>query len=119
MNVLVCGSRDFEDAQLIWDVLRGIQNHEHFTIISGMANGADSHAVAWAKANHRDLLPFPADWRTFGKAAGSIRNTKMLVNGKPDLVLAFVNKPLAESRGTANMVQQAKRARVKTIVIQS
>jgi hypothetical protein len=40
----------------------------------------------------------------------------MLDEGKPDVVWAFVDKPLAESRGTADMVRRAKKAGVPVFV---
>lgn len=45
--------------------------------------------------------------RLEGKAAGPIRNQRMLDDGKPDRVLAFPG-----GRGTANMVKLAKAAGV-------
>lgn len=44
---------------------------------------------------------------TNGKAAGPIRNQRMLDEGKPDLVVAFPG-----GRGTADMVRRAKAAGV-------
>jgi hypothetical protein len=40
-----------------------------------------------------------------GKAAGPIRNQRMIDEGKPDLVIAFPG-----GRGTADMVSRAKKA---------
>lgn len=57
---------------------------------------------------------FPADWTTHGKAAGPIRNSQMLKDGQPDLVVAFLGP---NSRGTANMISQAEKAGVPVKVI--
>lgn len=43
-------------------------------------------------------------------AAGHIRNTQMLVECKPDLVVAFEG-----GKGTANMVRQAEAAGVRVL----
>lgn len=43
-----------------------------------------------------------ADWNLYGKAAGAIRNTAMLDDHTPTLVVAF-----PDGKGTANMVRQA------------
>lgn len=53
---------------------------------------------------------FPADWETHAKAAGPIRNRRMLEEGKPELVLAFKNgfDHTLSRGGTENMVKQAK-----------
>ncbi len=42
----------------------------------------------------------------------------MLDEGKPDVVVAFVDKPLAESKGTKMMVDLAVQAGVHAYVIQ-
>lgn len=124
MRVLVCGSRTFSDGKIIHTMLGGIANgmlnaRSAMVIITGMARGADMHAVNWANDHLMTLHEFPADWVQYGKRAGFLRNTQMLEEGKPDLVLAFVDKPLAQSRGTAMMVQIARAAGVKTYVIEA
>jgi hypothetical protein len=117
VRILVCGSRTFEDAQFIWDVFRS-QKDSDTVIIEGGACGADNHAQRWAKANKIPFEQYDADWGRYGRGAGPIRNKVMLDEGKPDLVLAFVDKPLDKSRGTADMVKQARAAGVKTYVIE-
>jgi hypothetical protein len=120
MRVLVCGSRDFDVPDLICDVLDelavrcGIE-----CVIDGGAKGADSSASIWAMANGVESVTYLADWKAHGKAAGPIRNQKMLELGEPDLVVAFVNKPLAESKGTAHMVGIARDAGVETHVVRA
>lgn len=79
-------------------------------IITGCAPGADRCADGWAVCNWTQLLEFPADWRTHGKAAGPIRNQRMLDEGKPDVVIAFPG-----GRGTADMVRRAERAGVRVV----
>ena len=59
------------------------------TIISGAAKGADTLAADWAAMNWTHLEEYPADWKTYGRAAGYKRNVQMLTEGKPDLVIAF------------------------------
>lgn len=78
-------------------------------IIEGEAKGADTHARKWAEAQDVAVEPYPAEWELYGKAAGHIRNKQMLVDGQPDLVLAFSHE-LSASRGTTNMVTQSREA---------
>lgn len=80
------------------------------TIIHGGARGADSAAGVFAAVNFCQEEVYQADWKTNGKAAGFIRNKQMLVEGKPDLVVAFPG-----GKGTAMMVKLAKTAGVKVI----
>jgi hypothetical protein len=58
-------------------------------IIQGEAQGADDWAKKWAIKNNVKTIDFPADWKQHGKYAGFKRNTQMLEEGKPDLVIAF------------------------------
>ena len=59
---------------------------------------------------------YPAQWHRYGRAAGPIRNLQMLVEGKPDAVLAF-NNCIEKSRGTKDMVARATEAGIPTEVI--
>lgn len=72
-------------------------------VIHGAARGVDTQAMIAAQTlpgvKH---LPFAAEWHKHGRAAGPIRNRRMLDEGKPDLVVSFPG-----GRGTANMVTQA------------
>lgn len=124
MRVLVCGSRTFTDERIIRLALFGAVAEAHallgdLDVIHGGAQGADALAHQVAVNDLLDVEEYPADWDTHGKAAGPIRNQQMLDEGKPDLVLAFVDKPLAESRGTADMVRRARAAGVPTYVVEA
>jgi len=67
----------------------------------------------WARIKEVAVQVFPADWETHGKAAGPIRNQRMLDEGRPDLVVAFPG-----GRGTSDMVARAKRAGVEVMMIE-
>jgi hypothetical protein len=120
VRVLVCGSRDWTAGEIVHVVLSGIwQMHvdtsfndwppNPFTVITGGAKGADSFAAEWAeKQAGVDLLVYRAKWEEHGKAAGPIRNQRMLEEGKPDCVVAFSDLPV--TTGTADMIRRAKRA---------
>jgi predicted polyphosphate/ATP-dependent NAD kinase len=101
MRALVCGGRDYSDAITLFRVLD--QWHKPVTVvIQGDARGADTLAAQWALSRKIKQLPFPADWKGFGKNAGAIRNRQMIEEGKPDLVIAFPG-----GKGTTNMINQA------------
>lgn len=115
INVLVCGGRDFTDYLLLRQELDNIlSQHDTIEITSGMAKGADTLAVNYAIEHGLILNEFHANWEKYGKKAGPIRNMQMLVEGKPDLVVAF---PTKSSRGTWHMIRIAQQAGVETIVI--
>ena len=63
-----------------------------------------------------EVEDYPANWNLHGRAAGPIRNKQMLDEGKPDIVYAF-HPNISESKGTKDMVRQAKNRGIETIVI--
>ena len=113
MRLLVCGGRDYKNEAKIHEVLAYLlDTYKVSHIISGGANGVDTIAVQWAEANKIPFTVYEADWKKYNKAAGPIRNTQMLVEGKPDFVVAFPG-----GAGTANMVKQSKDKGIKVILI--
>ena len=112
MRVLICGSRHMTDYHFLNDVLQKL-NITH--IIQGGAAGADTLAEVYAIKNNITFTRFDADWKTYGRAAGPIRNKKMLVEGEPDLVVAFLAQ---DSRGTRNMIDQARKANKRTQIVE-
>ena len=113
VRVLVCGGRDFEDVALAHDALDRLHyQHGFVLVIEGDARGADRIAGEWADLRGIEHAKFPAAWATLGRAAGPIRNEKMLREGKPDLVIAFPG-----GKGTAHMVRIAREAGVRVIEV--
>jgi hypothetical protein len=127
MRVLVCGDRNWTNAHLIRErlarVVMALPEGEELFVIHGAARGADSIAGDIAQSwrvtlphGRITVLAFPANWGTYGKAAGVIRNQQMLVEGRPNLVLAFHND-IESSKGTKDMVRRARKAGILTEVI--
>lgn len=119
MKLLVCGSRDYNDHLRLYQVLDAIHDQRGVTeLIEGEAKGADTLAREWAESHNIPVRKFPADWATYGRAAGPLRNTAMLVEGKPNLVVAFPkNGDLDATKGTRNMVRQARTFNIEVMVI--
>jgi SLOG family YspA-like protein len=113
-RVIITGSREWPDKKKVWRVLDALLAlRPGLVLIHGdCLTGADAQADAWAHA--RGLYPerHPADWRTKGKRAGPIRNAKMARLGAR-LCIAF---RLPGSRGTRNMISEAKRHGIRVIV---
>lgn len=63
----------------------------------------DINGAVWAIQCELLVTYFPADWNTYGKSAGPIRNEQMAVYGDA-LILVWDGK----SKGSANMLFQAK-----------
>lgn len=120
MRVLVCGGRDFDDEDVLFSSLNQLNDHllKYFgvkitVIIEGDAHGADKLAGKWADTNAVEKMVFPAEWKMHGKSAGAIRNRKMIVEGRPNLVLAFPG-----GSGTTMMINMAKDAKISVIRVQ-
>lgn len=104
MRVLVCGGRDFKDERKMYEILNTGKVVPYIdTVIHGGAAGADRMVHDWAFTYARKVEIYHAYWTREGKAAGVLRNQRMLENSKPDIVIAFPG-----GRGTADMVQRAK-----------
>ena len=109
---LICGGRDFADQALMDKALAALILHPlDAVIIYGGARGADRMGARWGSDRGAKLDAYPADWKKYDRAAGPIRNQKMLDEGKPD-VIAFPG-----GVGTADMVRRARKAGVVTIVV--
>jgi len=113
MRVLVCGGRDYTDQRRVAQVLAKHNSRTPFTaVLTGGASGADELAERWARAHQIPVETFAADWERHGKAAGPLRNQRMLVEGRPSVVIAFPG-----GRGTSDMVNRATKARVPVYII--
>jgi hypothetical protein len=112
MKVLVCGGRDYSDYDTLKTILSALQvtRGTFSEIIHGAAAGADRLADRYADRHDIRARRFHADWGRHGKAAGPLRNRRMLLDGKPNLVVAFPG-----GRGTADMVRQAREAGVEVL----
>lgn len=121
MRVLVCGGRDFDDSDFIWNTLTELDARRGpFTcVIHGAYRGVDTQAMIWAQMMDsipdRSVkhAPFLAEWGKYGRSAGPIRNQRMLDEGKPDLVIAFPG-----NSGTADMISRAEYAGVEVLKIE-
>jgi hypothetical protein len=111
VRVLVCGGRAFDGAGDLSRYMDAMHAFSPITeLIHGGATGADSLAGSWARHREIAVRVFPADWRKHGRAAGPRRNKQMLIEGKPDVVVAFPG-----GKGTDNMIAQAGLAGVRVV----
>ncbi|QMU19314.1 DUF2493 domain-containing protein [Gordonia rubripertincta] len=116
-RVLITGSRDWEDQaaieKAIFEATRGVPADE-ITVVHGACpyGGADIIAAVVARENGMNVEAHPAEWKTHGKAAGPLRNQKMVDLGA-DVCLAF---PAANSRGTWDCVRRASEAGIQVRV---
>lgn len=124
LNVVVCGSRTWADADQIRRRLRWEDEDSNYAVHfwhGACPEGADAFVAAYCRGSaglseRGREHPMPADWKAHGKAAGPIRNRKLLEAAKPvAFVLAFLDVPA--SRGTLDMIHAAIKAGVPEVVI--
>lgn len=111
-RILVCGSRTYTDRRQLTLILNGIvapfvAQNKPVIIVQGEADGADLMAKRWAEFAPDNITTedYPADWDTYGKRAGYLRNIQMLESGV-NLVVAFLDVEM--TTGTGHTVREAK-----------
>lgn len=110
MRTIIAGSRDITDYDL---VLKAIQ-YSGFNITSvvcGGAKGVDSLGERYAFENNLKVNYFIPNWDLHGRSAGPRRNAIMAENA--DALIAIWD---GESRGTANMIENARKRNLKTYI---
>jgi hypothetical protein len=118
MRIIFSGSRNWMNEPIVLDMLKMIISKfekDQVTIVVGGAKGLDQIAENLAKSLHLKVDVFYADWDLHGKAAGPIRNQKMLDSGA-DLLVAFPSK---DSKGTRHMIDISQKAGIKTIIYEN
>ena len=83
--MIVAGERDFDNYEFLkerldetFESLGDLDAHP-IEIISGMANGADTLGIKYAKEHKLTMVLYPANWDKYPRMAGILRNMNMLV----------------------------------------
>ncbi len=120
MIVLICGGRDYEDGERVFQELARVHYLRPVThVVEGGARGADHWGREAARRLGIPVTTISADWHTHGRKAGPLRNERMLMEvvlpyEGDKLCLAF---PTLQSIGTWDMVRRCKKAGVERIII--
>lgn len=120
-RVLVCGGRWWNNQHYVDEVLDRLHAEYHFTLLiqggqrtirhrRGEPFGADYQAKRWAENRGVPGVEEKADWASYPKAGGVIRNTVMLRKHKPQLGVAFKG-----GNGTKDMTDKLWKAGVKVL----
>jgi len=111
MKVIIAGCRDISlSVETMCQIVRA-SGFVVSEVVCGEARGIDTSGRKWAETWGIPVASFPADWQCFGKRAGMIRNRQM-ANHADALIAVWDGK----SRGTANMIEEAKKRGLKTYV---
>ncbi len=115
-RLVVAGCRTFHDYSVasseIEKILQKLDAEYSVIIVSGCAEGADKLGEKYAAEHNLTIERFPAEWDKYGKYAGPRRNAQMARIA--DAVLVFWD---GKSRGTKNMIENAKKAKKPYTVI--
>ena len=111
MKILICGSRNYDNAALIYGFVRSLPDNA--IIVEGEAKGADSLSREAAILYGLEVEKYPANWNLYGPQSGYLRNIQMLKEGKPDYIIAYSND-IKNSKGTKHMINQGIKNNVPT-----
>ncbi len=114
IRIIIAGGRDFTDYDYFnnWmDSFLPKEKH-HMEIVSGGAKGVDAMAERFAQEQNVPVKIFPADWKSYGRAAGPKRNQQMAEYAT--MLIAFWDE---KSAGTKSMIKLAFRSKVKMIFV--
>ncbi|MEU8040919.1 SLOG family protein [Streptosporangium sp. NPDC049078] len=125
-RLLETGSRNHTGKTLIWDTLdKRLAAHPDMIVVHGACYpdedehgnrpdvSADWLTHLWCLARQVPDEPHPADWPTYRRAAGPIRNGEMVAAGADECV-AF---PEGASTGTRDCMRQAAAAGIDVVEV--
>jgi len=116
MIIIIAGCRNFNNYEFFKrkcdKLLSVIKTKCEITIISGGALGVDTMAEKYSIENNYNFKEYPADWRSYPRNAGIIRNCEM--GTIADRLIAFWDQ---KSSGTRHMISEAKRKGLKIKVV--
>lgn len=114
-RVVIAGCRDYDnydEAKPYIDFcLSNLRKENNIIIVSGCASGVDAIGERYAKENGFAVEKYPADWKSYGKSAGPLRNKQMAEI--TDYVICFWD---GQSRGTKSMIDYAKEYNKPTVI---
>lgn len=110
-RVIFSGSREFRDPEPVRMALESLRKKGDWRVVHGAARGLDSLAGELAPGYSFEVEAHPAEWDKHKRAAGHIRNQKMVDLGA---LVAFAF-PLGESRGTRDFIRRARAAQIPVL----
>lgn len=113
MKTIIAGSRTIVDYELVKQAIQQSQ-FEITEVISGNAPGPDRLGIRWATENKIPYKIFHANWNSFGRAAGILRNKQM--GDYSDALIAIWD---GTSRGTKHMIEYATQNGLNVFVYRS
>ena len=110
MKTIIAGGRDITDYSLVLIAVKRA-NFDITEVVSGGATGVDTLALKFAVDAELPNKVFKADWGKYQHAAGPIRNRQMAEYADALIVIWD-----GRSKGTENMIYEAKRRGLKVYI---
>ena len=110
MRTIIAGPRDFYDEEKVYRAIER-SGFEITEVLCGCARGVDTIGKKWGDHHGIPVKEFPPDWDLYGKSAGPIRNTQMVMDA--DCLIAVWD---GVSKGTKNCIQTAIKFKRKVFV---
>ena len=126
LRIIVAGSREFYDYQLLSDTLMDylaemddkdvVDNPSQVKFISGTCRGADALGEHFAYTYEYEVIRFSVAWDRYGDSAGYRCNAEMAKYASEayGVLFAFWD---GQSRGTKHMIDLAKRYGLEVHVV--
>mgnify|MGYP001560572228 CR=1 FL=1 len=113
VRALVYGSRTWTDRTVIREFIASLPSDA--VVIHGGADGADSIAGQAAEMRGLQVVVYRALWFAHGRAAGPIRNQRMIDEGQPTIARGY--RRGFNSPGTDDMTRRLERAGIPHNVV--
>ena len=104
MKLIIAGGRHHHLSPSDYEQLQQIKGVK--TVICGGATGVDADAKQWAEQQGISVKVFEADWQSYGKMAGPLRNRQMA--DYADALAIFPG-----GKGTDSMFEEARKRDLK------
>ena len=122
LKVVISGCRNYnnykEAKEFLDDFFGKPEITGEITVISGACKGADMLGERYAAEMGYNIKRFPAEWTKYGRAAGPIRNEKMV--DECDYLISFWD---GKSKGTKDIIgcalKQGKPVKIKRVTVNS
>ncbi|MDI1328652.1 SLOG family protein [Pseudomonas sp.] len=114
MRLLICAGRYYADSRLCRRVLDAFQRlHPVRVLIHGGNQYLGGDIEEWAREHGADIVRYPPNWQRHGKLAERMRNHFMLLDSRPDVVIA-----LPGGEDTEELVARARTAGLQTLSVE-
>lgn len=114
MTIIVTGGRHIDDFDLVSICIKNSSGESNIDkiLVGDCPTGVDNLTIRFAKSNNIPHVVFVADWKTYGKSAGPIRNKEMMQAAsfiEDKIVVAIWD---GKSKGTKDAITKARQLKL-------